>query len=121
MSKLLYNDDWYTIKELSEMSGIKEPTLRDRLRRGYPVHIAVKPIPMYESVEDFCESSCYEDWIGMSISDLYTIYWNWCVSHEYHPTSKQGFSRQIMLVYPMLKIVPIKIKGKCHRLIRVRK
>lgn len=115
-----YNGSWYTPNELSEMSGMLPHTIRDRLRRGFSVEEAIKMIPVHDSVKEFCEASWYADWVGLSISDLHEIYWRWCVSHEYTPIGKQGFSRQVMGLYPMLKIVPTKRKDGNHRIIRVK-
>lgn len=120
MAKYFYQGNWYTPNELSDISGVAAHTLRDRLRRGYSVEEAVKSIPTHDSVKEFGESSWYEDWIGMSINDLHEIYWKWCVSHGYTPISKQGFSRQLTSMYPMLKTVPTKRGDKCHRVIRMR-
>ena len=110
----------YTINELSEMSGIAPATLRDRLRRGYSVNSAIRLFPIHDSVEEFCAASWWNDWIGMSINDLYEIYWKWCIQSGYTALQKQGFSRQIMSVYPMLKTVPTKRGDKCYRVIRLR-
>ncbi len=120
--KYLYNDKLLTIHELSEISGIAPHTIRDRLRRGYPLEEALLDIPTHTSVKEFSQASWYKDWIGMTINDLYTIYWKWCVSHEYQPVTKQCLSRQLMKIYPMLKIIPLKTKddGSCHRVIRMR-
>lgn len=104
--KYLFRDRWYSVAELSAMSGIAPPTIRDRLRRGYPLEEALKAIPTSESVIQFNEASYWEDWIGMSISDLHTIYWKWCVSHEYTPLARNTFSRQLLQLYPMLYTVP---------------
>ena len=120
MARYELNGKWYTPNELSEICGIPAHTIRDRLRRGYPVEEAVKVIATQNSVREFAESSWYEDWIGMSINDLHEIYWKWCVSHEYTPVSKQGFSRQLLGMYPMLKTVPTKKGDKCFRIIRLR-
>ena len=120
MAKYHFNDNFYTIDELSEMSGILPHTIRDRLRRGYPVEEAVKVTATNESVKEFSAASLWEDWIGMSISDLYDIYWKWAMSHGYSPTSKQGFSRHLMQMYPMLKTVPTKSGDKYARIIRMR-
>lgn len=120
MSKYLYQDRWHTIQELSDMSGIKCHTIRDRLRRGYPVEEAVKMTVTHESVKEFCDASLWNDWIGVSISDLHTIYWKWCIQHGYTALQKQGFSRQLMGMYPMLKIVPSKRGDKYERVIRLR-
>lgn len=120
MNRYCLNDCWYTPNELAEISGLDAHTLRDRIRRGYSVEEAIKPMPMHTSVREFADASYWEDWIGMSISDLHTIYWKWCVSHELSPISKQGFSRQLMTMYPQLKIVPIKRAGRCHRVIRLK-
>ena len=120
MKKLFYNGNWYTAKELADKCGMPAHTVRDRLRRGYSVEEAVKPIATHDSVKEFADSSWYEDWLGMSISDLHEIYWRWCVSHGYTPISKQGFSRQLMVMYPMLKTIPTKSGDGCARIIRLR-
>lgn len=120
MAKHLYKGSWYTPNELSEISGVKAHTIRDRLRRGYSVEEAVKTTATDDSIKMFCEASCYEDWIGMAISDLYEIYWKWVVSSGYHPISKQGFSRQLTQMYPMLKTVPTKSANGYSRVIRMR-
>lgn len=118
MIRLQYKDQWYTVNELSEMSGIAPATIRDRLRRGYPVEQAIKPVAANESVERFSEASWYGDWIGMQINDLHKIYWKWCISNGYTALQKQPFSRQLMSLYPMLKTVPNKVDGKSCRIIR---
>lgn len=116
-----YNDSWHSVNELSEMSGVKPATIRDRLRRGYSIEQAVKPILVDESVEMFNEASWWEDWIGMSTLYLYKIYWNWCVSQRYTPLSQISFTRQIMSMYPNLKVVPTRKKDNvCSRVIRER-
>lgn len=115
-----YNGRPITVKELSEISGIAPATIRDRLRRGYTVDRAIHETTINESVEMFNEASQWEDWIGMSINDLYTIYWKWCVSNEYTPVQKQGFSRHLFLLNPWLKTVPTKRGDGCHRIIRPR-
>jgi hypothetical protein len=117
-----YNRQWYTPNELSEMSGIKPHTIRDRLRRGYSVAEAVKVLPVRESVKEFAEASWFKDWIGMSINALYEIYFQWCISmgYEYIEISKQGFSRQLLSLYPNLKIIPTNNGEKCERIIRER-
>lgn len=120
MARYELNGKWYTPNELSELSGIAAHTIRDRLRRGYPVEEAIKVVATQNSVRDFAESSWYEDWIGMSISDLHKIYWKWCIEHGYTPVGKQGFSRQLFSMYPMLKTVPTKQGDTCHRIIRMR-
>ena len=79
MKRYYLKNHWYTVNELSEMSGVQPHTLRDRLRRGYSVEEAVSLAPTATSVKEFCEASWYEDWIGMSINDLYEIYWKWCI------------------------------------------
>jgi hypothetical protein len=114
------NGSWYTVNELSEMSGVKPHTIRDRLRRGFSVEEAIKVVATQDSVREFGAASHWEDWLGLSISDLYEIYWKWCVSHGYTPLPKQGFSRQLFGMYPMLKTVPTKIGEQCYRIIRMR-
>ncbi len=120
MAKYEYKGEWYTPNQLAEMSGVLPHTIRDRLRRGYPVEEAIKMTVTHESVKEFCEASYYHDWLGMSISDLHTIYWKWCIQHGYTALQKQGFSRQLMGMYPMLKIVPTNRDGTYHRIIRLR-
>ena len=118
--KYYFNDSWHTVNELAEMSGIAPHTLRDRLRRGYSIEQAIRPVVVNESVERFCEASWWEDWIGMPISDLHKIYWKWCIAYGYIPLSTQPFSRHLMQLNPQLKTVPIKQLGKYHRVIRLR-
>ena len=120
MLKLKYKDGIYTINELSEMSGIEPFTLRDRLRRGYPIEEAMKETPIRNSVKEFCDASWYEDWIGMSTECLYKIYWKWCISHGYEAVKKQGFMRHIFKIYPNLKTVPTKKEFVSQRIIRER-
>lgn len=120
MARHEFNGSWYTPNELSEMSGIPAHTIRDRLRRGYTVEEAIKTVATTVSVKEFCDASHWEDWLGMSINDLYEIFWKWCVSHGYTPLSKQGFSRQLMLKHPMLKTVPTKMDSGYARVIRLR-
>ncbi len=120
MNKYAYRGRMMTINELSDMSGIRHHTLRDRLRRGYSVEQAVKPFPIHDSVEQFCEASHWKDWIGMSINELYEIYWKWCVAQEIPLTTKQGFSRHITDKYPTLKIVPTRRGDQFYRIIRMR-
>ena len=120
MMRYEFRGKLHTIKELSELSGIAPATLRDRLRRGYSVEQAVRPAIVNESVEHFCEASWWEDWIGMPISDLHTIYWKWCISNGYTALQTQPFSRNLMQMNPQLKTVPTYQLGKYSRVIRVR-
>lgn len=121
MPKYELNGSWYTTKELSDMSGIKPHTIRDRLRRGYSVKEAIKVVPTQDSVREFGEASLYTDWIGVSINDLYQIYWRWCISNGHTPLQVKGFSRQLMIMYPMLKTVPITRDDGCYRVVRLRR
>lgn len=121
MARYELNGSWYTPTELSEMSGIPAHTIRDRLRRGYSVNEAIKTTATQDSVKEFCEASHWEDWLGMPISGLFEIYWRWCIRNGYTALQKQGFSRQLMSMYPMLKTVPTKHGDKCYRIIRLRK
>ena len=111
---------WYTIDDLSEMSGIPSHTLRDRLRRGYSVDEAVKVVPTHDSVKAFCDASLYTDWIGIPMEELHRTYWKWCLQNGFSPITKQGLSRQIMNLYPMLKTIPTKRGDRCYRIIRLR-
>ena len=56
MRQYEYRGQPHTINQLSEMSGIAPATIRDRLRRGYSVEQAVRPIATNDSVEAFCEA-----------------------------------------------------------------
>lgn len=120
MMKFAYRGNIVTVNELAEMSGVRPHTFRDRLRRGYTVEQAVRPYPVHESVEHFYEASCVTDWVGMPINDLYEIYWKWCVSHQFTPTSKVGFSRQLKSMNPAIKTVPTQKGDGCKRIIRLR-
>ena len=120
--KYEYNGGWYSTQELADMSGIAPHTLRDRLRRGFSVNEAVKLTPVHDCVKDFCDASLWTDWIGMSTNALYEIFFRWCISngYEYMPVTKQGFSRQLLSLYPNLKTVPTRYGEKCERIIRER-
>lgn len=120
MIRVTYKDSTHTIHELSEISGIEPATLRDRLRRGYPIEEALKPIPVVDSVKEFCDSSYYLDWIGISTKCLYEIYWKWCIQHGYTAIQIKGFTRQVMSLYPNLKTVPTKKGNSSYRVIRER-
>lgn len=120
MNRYELKGQWYTTSELSEMSGIREHTIRDRIRRGYSPDEAVKIVATNDSVREFGEASCYEDWIGVPMNNLYEIYWKWAMSNGYSPTSKQGFSRHLRQLYPMLKTVPTRREDGCYRIIRLR-
>jgi hypothetical protein len=120
MAKYEYKGSWYTPNQLSEMCGIPAHTIRDRLRRGYSIEESIKVVATQDSVKEFCAASLWEDWIGMPINDLFKIYWRWSVSHGYTPLQIQGFSRQLMSMYPMLKTVPTKCGDKCVRIIRLK-
>ena len=120
MKRYEYRGNWYSIKELSEISGIAPATIGDRLRRGYTVEQAVRITATKECVEQFCEASWYGDWIGLSTTEVYEIYWKWAIRENYSPLSKQGFSRQLFKLYPNLKVVPITRSDGCYRIIRER-
>lgn len=119
--KYYVDGKWLTPNELSEISGVAAHTIRDRLRRGYSIEEAVKITPTHDSVKAFCDASYWEDWIGMGISDLYEIYWKWCIRNGYTTLQKQGFSRQLFSMYPMLKTVPTKRGNSYKRIIRLRR
>lgn len=114
-------DALYSIQDLSRMSGIEEHTIRDRLRRGYSVEAAIKHELVHESVEEFNHASWYGDWIGLPTTHLYEIYWKWCMANGFTPLSQISFTRQIMRMYPNLKVVPTRDReGNCMRIIRER-
>lgn len=120
MKRYAYRGGVYSITELSEMSGIAPHTLRDRLRRGYPVEEAVKMTATHDSVREFGEASYWKDWIGLSTNDLHAVYWRWCVSQGYTPLQLKGFSRQLFANFPMLKTVPTSKRDGNYRVIRER-
>ena len=120
MNKYCYNGRFLTIDELAELSGVKSHTLRDRLRRGFSVDEAVKVLPIHDSVKAFCDASLYTDWVGISTEELHRNYWKWCLSNGFSPITKQGLSRQILNLYPMLKTIPTKRGDRCYRIIRLR-
>lgn len=115
-----YDNKIYTIKQLSELSGIAPATLRDRIRRGYSVEQAVKAAPTNDSVQAFCDASWWEDWIGMENSYLHKIYWNWSISNGYFPVPLKTFIKEIMTIYPQLQIVPSKKGNRYCRIIRLK-
>jgi hypothetical protein len=102
--------NWYTVQELSEMSGILPHTLRDRLRRGYSVEQAILSNPIHDTVREFCAASHYWDWIGMTTNELYAVYWKWCAKEMQHPCSQHQFSKQMFQMHPFLHTVPMKGK-----------
>ena len=117
----LYKGSLKSVQELSELSGVKCHTIRDRLRRGYSVEQAVKVELVDESIDEFNVASWWKDWIGMSTTYLYKIYWNWGIENGYTPVSQIAFTRQLMKMYPNLKTVPTRTKeDKCMRIIRER-
>ena len=120
MIRCEYKGVLYTVKELSELSGIAPATIRDRMRRGYSVEEAVKIVSTNESVREFSEASHWKDWIGMSTNDLHKIYWKWCISNGYTPSTIISFSRHLLQMHPYLKVVPIRINDKSYRVIRGR-
>lgn len=120
MLRFNYRGELLTVNELSEMSGIAPATIRDRLRRGYPIEEAVKIVATQESIKAFSEASYWHDWIGMSASDLYKIYWKWCIGNGYTASTQTAFGRQIMQMYPNLKTVPTTVGDKSYRIIRER-
>jgi hypothetical protein len=120
MIHLTYKDKVYSVQELSEMSGIAEATIRDRLRRGYTAEEAVRITPMADSVKEFCNASYYLDWVGLSTAQLHEVYWKWCVGNGYSPLQIKGFTRQVMKMYPNLKTVPTKKEHGSCRIIRER-
>lgn len=114
-----YRGKRYTAVQLSEMSGIPSATIRDRVRRGYSVDEAVKMSASHDSLQAFGDASYWDDWIGRSTSELYDVYWKWCVKHGYKPLQHKGFTRQLLTTYPMLKVIPTKTKNGYKRIIRL--
>lgn len=102
------------------MSGIAPATIRDRLRRGFPLEEAINVMPVQNCVKEFCEASWWNDWVGMSTVELYQIFWKWCVANEFTPMSQQGFTRQILSIYPQLKTVPTRRGDGAVRILRLR-
>ena len=119
MLLLQYHGKHYTVEELSELSGIKPATIRDRLRRGYSVEESMQDIPTDDSIKAFTHASWWEDWLNMPISYLHKIYSDWCIENEYTPVNKQRFSMQLMRMYPNLKVTSKRVgrQYKCQRVI----
>lgn len=120
MNRYVYEDRMWTVNELSDASGIAPATIRDRLRRGYTVEEAIQITPTVESVKEFAQASYWRDWIGMETVYLHKIYWDWCIENGYEPINQQGFTRQLMKLYPHLKLVATRKKTHCCRVIRER-
>ena len=118
--KYEYRDTEFTIKELSEMSGIPAPTIRARLRSGYSLEEALQPIPLDEGVAAFAESSWWEDWLGKTVEEVHKTYWRWCVSNGYRPFAKIPFMKQVLSIYPQLYTVPNRTHDGNKRVIRKR-
>jgi hypothetical protein len=93
------------------------------MRRGFPLEEAIKVIPVRESVKAFSEASWFRDWVGEPIDDVYETYCKWCISNGYDSieVSKQGFSRQLLSLYPNLKTVPTKCVDGYKRIVRERR
>lgn len=91
----------YTIKDLSEKSGVTEANIRYRLAQGYTIEEAVKEKPIHESVKEFGNNSYWRDWLGVTVNDVYEIYWKWCLVHDFTPLNKINFGRQIQQLYPI--------------------
>lgn len=72
--------------------------------------------PKMNSVDDFIESSDWNDWIDEYTQDVYTIYWKWCVKEDLTPEPKVVFMRKVLTEYPELKSVPYKGKRKFKRM-----
>jgi hypothetical protein len=112
-----YKGVQYTINELSEISGIKPATIRQRLRSGYDLTNALKERPIHTSVELFSEASWWMDWEGKTIEELHRIYCKWCEKFVYVPVAKQTFGKEIQLLFPIYT-VPSFYKGIYTRKIR---
>lgn len=93
------------------MSGVKYTTLCERLKRGYSAEEAIAFHPRIPpSVIEFDDASDYEDWDGMTSEELYKIYRQWCIKHEYAPESNVHFTRSIKQVHPNIRVVPTRLK-----------
>lgn len=111
MKQVLYNNQLFNLKELSEFTGIKYTTLSERLKRGYSVEEAITEksrIP--ESIEQFVQASYPKDWDGMTNEELYKIYFNWCVRNEHYAESNVHFTRCLKRIVPNLRTVPTRLK-----------
>lgn len=111
MKQYLYRGNTYSIRELSEISGIKYTTLAERLKRGYTVDEAVcgnTRIP--ESIIQFDNHSDYTDWDGLVSEQVYKIYISWCLKHHFNVESKVHFTRCIKRLHPNIRFVPTRLK-----------
>lgn len=115
MKNLVYKNQVYNAKELSDLTGIKYGTLCDRLRRGYTVEEAIadqQRIP--ESIIEFVQASHPPDWEGHVNEEIYFQYMRWCENHEpkFEYESIVHFMRSLKKAVPTLRVVPSRIKNK---------
>lgn len=106
MKRYYYRDEWHTVKEIADMTGVDYKKLLQRLYNGYDVEQAVTENPLRESVMAFFHASHWEDWIDMTSDAVYTIYWQWCIRHDHNPESKNVFMKSLKKSYSRLTTVP---------------
>ena len=112
MRNYYYNGQYYTIKELSQMCGVKYTTLCERFKRGYSVAEAIADetrVP--NSIIYFDNDSDYHDWEGLSSYELYRVYWKYCDKYDYTPESNVHFIRCIKKLHPNIRVVPTRVKA----------
>lgn len=119
-----YNGQTFTLRELSEFTGIKYTTLSERLKRGYTLEEAIADgCKVPESITEFVNASYPKDWHGLENSELYQIYSKWCSNNGYQKEAMIHFMRMLKRVVPNLRIVQTRVSyydGKVNkRLIRV--
>ena len=113
-----YKDQWFDIYQLAEMSGYSVNQLRCRMHKGYSIEQAMREYPMHDSVVAFDDVSDYHDWIGEAVSDVYQVYWGWCIRNELAPVSPRQFSSELLPKYNLHTVSMATGDGKSRRYIR---
>lgn len=114
----LYKDDYYTLDELSEMSGFTVKQLRDRMYRGHTIEEAMEPIPIHTSVRLFNEASHWEDWVGMPSNDLYEMYFTWCQKNDLKPVTHRQLMTELLPIWNLHTVSMLASDGVARRYIR---
>lgn len=113
MIKYEYEGNYYTIKQLSEMCSVEEATLRYRIKAGYTVKQAMSDIPIKNSIKRFVDGSDWHDWLDQTTTTVYNSYFDWCKKNKMVAETKILFMKQLFLLIPWLKSVPMKDKNGC--------
>ena len=112
MKNLIYQNEVYNARELAEKTGVNYGTLCARLNRGYTVEEAVADTPRIpKSIIEFMRASHPPDWNGLSSYELFDIYVDWCLAHDYEPEAIVHLIRSLRRLLPNMKVIPSKIKA----------